>query len=320
MGRGMLQFKPYQESVDVSIHVELRNRLYPDMIQTEDEILRERASVPKERIFIETWLATDGEEPVAVLDVMDNYWAAEKGRMLVDVLTPSQDPEIWSEVYRFGEDCAIRKGATEIICWNRSDCTGQVEAMIAAGFTEIQRVPITRLKVDTFPLEDWEKALKRVADQGIGLTTWADLDHEAKDWVAELYQATWEMVQDMPSPTTPTAPKYSEYVKMLEDKKRYIHDLMFVALDGDKIVGYSRLTPTDADPTLLYTGLSGMRRNYRRKGIVTALKVAGIKAANARGATQIQTDNDETNPMYKLNTDLGFKNSASWIQFRKALA
>ena len=47
-----------------------------------------------------------------------------------------------------------------------------------------------------------------------------------------------------------------------------------------------------------------------------ALKVAGIQSLRQMGYRWLQTDNDETNPMYQINLQLGFKVVWHWRQFR----
>ena len=49
-----------------------------------------------------------------------------------------------------------------------------------------------------------------------------------------------------------------------------------------------------------------MLREYRRKGIATALKVKAIEKLCEKGIKKVRTDNEENNPMYKINVALGF--------------
>ena len=62
-----------------------------------------------------------------------------------------------------------------------------------------------------------------------------------------------------------------------------------------------------AEPAKLYTGLTGVLRSHRRRGIATALKVTALEMAKARGVRTLETDNEENNPMYLLNVELGFE-------------
>jgi len=66
--------------------------------------------------------------------------------------------------------------------------------------------------------------------------------------------------------------------------------------------------------------LPGVVRSHRRKGVATALKVRTFKIAAERGYKHIDTDNEENNPMYDLNVQLGFKLKPQWLVFKKSLA
>ena len=51
----------------------------------------------------------------------------------------------------------------------------------------------------------------------------------------------------------------------------------------------------------------GVLRKFRRQGIATALKIRAIEILQDKGIKEIRTDNEENNPMYKINVALGFE-------------
>ena len=106
---------------------------------------------------------------------------------------------------------------------------------------------------------------------------------------------------------------------MFKNPVIYNYDLMFAAMHNDQIIGYSRVTPSVAMPKLVSTGLSGVIRAFRRAGVVTCLKVTGINALKEMGYDWVQTENDETNPMYQLNLILGFKRIWDWERYKLTL-
>lgn len=67
------------------------------------------------------------------------------------------------------------------------------------------------------------------------------------------------------------------------------------------------------------TGVTATRREYRRRGLATALKLHIIQFAKAHGVQEIFTTNDSQNPMYQLNLALGFKPQPSWVRVEKQL-
>jgi GNAT superfamily N-acetyltransferase len=60
-----------------------------------------------------------------------------------------------------------------------------------------------------------------------------------------------------------------------------------------------------ARPDALFTGIIGVLRSHRRRKIGTALKVSAIRYAHRLGYRYVHTDNEEHNPMYDLNMQLG---------------
>ena len=70
-------------------------------------------------------------------------------------------------------------------------------------------------------------------------------------------------------------------------------------------------------PELLEQGITGVRRAYRRMGLATALKLRTLDYAKAHGAKFIRTDNEENNPMYQLNLDLGFRPKPGFLVYEK---
>ena len=67
-------------------------------------------------------------------------------------------------------------------------------------------------------------------------------------------------------------------------------------------------------------GLTAVLPPYRRRGIALALKLRGIRYAQAVGCPAILTGSEEHNrPMLTLNARLGFVPQPAWITFEKHL-
>ena len=62
-----------------------------------------------------------------------------------------------------------------------------------------------------------------------------------------------------------------------------------------------------------------MLKNYRRKGLATALKIKAIERLRENGITEVRTDNEENNPMYKINVALGFKPAPFSLEYIKKI-
>lgn len=88
------------------------------------------------------------------------------------------------------------------------------------------------------------------------------------------------------------------------DKPSRRPELCFIALAGGGVVGYAALQVFGDDA---HHGLTATRRDWRRRGVATALKQAEIAAAKRAGFRRLTTESEERNvPMRRLNEKLGY--------------
>lgn len=97
-------------------------------------------------------------------------------------------------------------------------------------------------------------------------------------------------------------------------------DAMFVALADDEVVGCAGLMPDPDEPRRAEHALTAVRRDWRRRGVASALKRTTLAWAAANGFTEVYTwtqrDNDD---MRALNTHLGFSTRSESIRMQAAL-
>lgn len=96
-------------------------------------------------------------------------------------------------------------------------------------------------------------------------------------------------------------------------------ELWLIALDGDAYIGMTSLFKSGDGIEMLETGLTGVHRDYRRRGLTVTLKCQAIELAQRLGANLIQTYNEENNPMFHLNLRLGFQAQSAEVDWEKAL-
>ena len=91
-------------------------------------------------------------------------------------------------------------------------------------------------------------------------------------------------------------------------------------LKGNQIVGMNNLWESEINKGI-ETGLIGVRREYRRKGVATPLKHNGLPWAKNNGYESLRTDNVATNEgVLNINIQAGFKFMTVWLVFDKILA
>ncbi|MBN2305056.1 MAG: GNAT family N-acetyltransferase [Anaerolineae bacterium] len=188
------------------------------------------------------------------------------------------------------------------------------------GFKRVAEEKISKLDVTRFDSARYEPVLARVREGGIEIVTLRDLQQRDSGWQRKLYDLDITVNRDIPTTGEKHYPEFEDWcARWLEDPNCDL-DGWFIALDDGHYVAQSRGSiNAESEPVQFTTGVTTTRREYRRRGIATALKVHIIRYAQARGVQEIFTTNDSTNPMYQLNLSLGFEPQPSWVRVEKAL-
>jgi hypothetical protein len=301
------------------------------------QVSREDAAPVMARQFTESYpgypqspaeiLAYEGH---ALEGAHEEHWTNDEGTVAIALFAPDEtrpplriegevhtsDDANYPHAVQFAEERTLAVGTRDLSIWTRSDKSLRRMTLESRGYTLIQTAPSSKLDIEAFDESRFEA---KITSCRYPVLTIAELAVRGFDWMPALYEATDEMARDVPDPHDYVQIPYEQYAERLKNPMVYDHRLMFVAMDGEQIIGYTRVTPYQLDPTLVATGLSGVLRAYRRQGVVTALKVRAILALRDLGFKWLRTENDVTNPMYPLNLDLGFAWEWDWLQFGKSL-
>lgn len=283
---------------------------YPEFPQTEAEISS----------FYNMTLAGSFEE----------YWIDDSQSACFTLIAPNPEmpPKRLSSEVQVADDAtyastvdaaeqrALEVGAPQLSIWTRSDKAARRETLESLGYQVIQTAPSSRLDLQTFDADRFKSKVDACPFAVVPIRSFED---RGIDWVPLLYKTTLEIARDVPDPHDFEPMPFEEYREMLKNPVVYDTRLMFAAMDGEEIIGYTRVTPYKGDPTQVATGLSGVLRAYRRQGVVTKLKLTAIQALKQLGYKTVRTENDITNPMYQLNLDLGFEWEWDWMQYDRAL-
>ncbi|MDJ0943011.1 MAG: GNAT family N-acetyltransferase [Kiloniellales bacterium] len=196
---------------------------------------------------------------------------------------------------------------------SQSDAPGFLERR---GFEVVQRRPVLRLDVESFDRARRLSARVQREVQNITVCALSELMKEVPDWKRRCWDLDWQILQDIPSLEAPARPTLESYSRCYEDSA-FAPQSWFIALQGDEWVGMSILQTDSSTPGTFHTEVTGVRRGFRRRGIATALKLRGIEYVRALGGRVIETDNEESSPMLRLNLTLGFVPGPAILEFRK---
>jgi len=207
---------------------------------------------------------------------------------------------------------------TLLATYAREDDADSMRFAEKRGFRVAQRNQFSMLDVKSFDPKPFEDVLARVDASEVDVRSFAELMKEDDQALHKAYEAGWEFLQDVPFPEPIQKMPFAQYMSEVEGPWG-MPESWFIAVDQGRYVGMSQLWRIPAQPRRLQTGLTGVSRSHRRRGLATALKVRAISGAREAGFVSIRTDNEENNPMYDLNVKLGFKPIPSWLAYRNEL-
>jgi mycothiol synthase len=201
----------------------------------------------------------------------------------------------------------------------REDMLRGVQFAKKCGFYEEHRIWKMRLDVAAFDLTPYTGLSKTLDDQGIEIKTLKELEAD-EERNQKVYDLTIEVGKDLPPTERWTQPGYEDFLRYTLNNPPFSSETYFVAVHHNTYVGLSYLIP-HKEENYCGTGLTGVKRAYRHKGVALALKLCGIAYARTHGYVTLRTSTDEVNrAMLSINERLGFVKQPAWIVFEKLFA
>jgi GNAT superfamily N-acetyltransferase len=139
---------------------------------------------------------------------------------------------------------------------------------------------------------------------GVEIVTWAERPELARG----LYDVHSEASRDIPGEEDQPLESFENWLKHDMGGPGDKPEATFVALVQGEVVGFSKFSLTEAQPTVAFHDLTGVRRAWRGRGIGGALKRTQIAWAKERGYERLSTMNEERNePIRRLNERYGYR-------------
>lgn len=322
----MLTIRGFNETTDHDYEagVSIWNANWPDYLETVDEWKAWHKTRNPEHFFERLIGELDGQA-VCYADWGESGWADYPGKHSWDFhVHPDHEYEvIGSRMYDHILHKIMVRKPSKISTGTRSDKTRQVAFVESRGYKLSQTETTSLLDVVAFDPSKFQKAVERAESAGLKMFSSAELKTLDPRWKHKLYDLYWEISQDIPSPDPPKKQPFEIFSNRLDDPVALNLSTRYVAVDtktatDDDIGAYVALSNLDynkVNKVKGHTGMTGVARAYRRKGIATAIKVHALSRAKADGIEVIDTDNDENNPMLDLNIRLGFKPGPAWLDY-----
>ncbi|HEV3096632.1 MAG TPA: GNAT family N-acetyltransferase [Candidatus Dormibacteraeota bacterium] len=220
------------------------------------------------------------------------------------------------DVERFAREANVRWIEGEVL---EANLPFTAPFLTRLGYHELERYQLSVQNPATVNLSGLEALRERLQQEGIETTAFPPIDSEASR--QSLYRCTLAIWRDMPhEPHVDWRdPPFGVFERNQFDRPAALADSLFVARDGDEIVGltyFLRRPNGDAE-----VGDTGVLRSHRRRGIGRVLKMMASRYAVEHGINQVYTDNRADNAgMLAINRELGFSPGEQLVIFEKTLA
>lgn len=187
------------------------------------------------------------------------------------------------------------------------------------GFGERYRMIHSALHVaDVDPLRA-QITREQAQSQGIVISTLAaDLGSDPH-CLDRLHDLVGAVIADIPGGDVSGPLSTDDFRRQYVDDPAIIPDAYFLARLGERYVGISYLRRIER-PGAIEQALSGVRREYRSRGIARTLKRQAIDYALQHRYESVVATNHSTNPsMLELNRSLGFVPEREEVHFERLL-
>lgn len=317
-----ITYRPFEYTdTDYEIVINIWNQIWTDDL-TSTGGLRHRDKNRRKKFF-NRFIAEQNGRPVGYGAYAETWWSPRPGKYWLDFQTaPTHRHQgIASGFYQMALGALHARGEVNLLTVHtRSDKAESIAFLQHRDFQQVMRYPRSHLAVHNFQPDLYDGLIGQLAEEGVQLLTYRQVEATVPDWQRNLYEMICELEKDIPSPEPLQPDPFDDFVEGLENNPSLLKDGYYLAVDNGRIVGQSVLWSSQANPGKLYTGLTGVLRSHRRRGVATALKSKTLQFAQQHGYELVETDNEENNPMYQINIQLGFQPAPAYLDFHKSMA
>lgn len=302
----MIEIRPIRDDADLLRWLDIRALLEPD-----DRVDLEDAKYFRAHLGDHfNLLAWDGDEPVgAAMALVSTSFPRPFARNYV--LPRAQRRGIGTALYRAVSQWAAERGHDEFEAWIQDEHPEGREFAENRGYREIGRE-------DRLVLE-LASAAPAVAESPEGIEIVTSAEHP--ELIDRVYEVACESYPDIPGEEDVEMPSFDDWLAKDMSGPGDWPEAVFVALAGEEVVGYSKLSLTKAQPETAHHDMTGVKRAWRGRGIAGALKTAQIQWAKRAGYTRLVTRNEERNvAIQRLNRRLGYRSAPGQTLMRGPLA
>jgi mycothiol synthase len=300
-----MKIRRYQDD-DLAARVGLTNLESPLPASLEAARHAEENAQP-ERLLIRFVGEVEGRM-MAYAWITSGGWFSEPGTFQVGVVVHPEHRgrghgrALWDLLERQLAFLAWRK----LLAQTWADREAALGMLARRGFTKAHEDLFLRLDLSDYERPaDYDERLRRVADGGIVIRPYAEINDNDKE--RRLWRIFEDSEADVPHAVPYRKRDYNEWKRAFASPSMDA-DTYVVALDGREFVGVTGLVLTGGPDAPAMPLITGTVPEYRGRGIATAVKYAAMELYKERGFPALVTGNARENAaILRINEKLGFK-------------
>jgi len=266
------------------------------------------------------WLIERDGQPVGYGEYSQRSSAYHPRRFSLNVIVEpgSQGRGLGKALYEQVMSAIIPFDPLSVRVQIREDRTRSARFLRDRGFIEDMRSFESRLDVAAFDPSSYAESEARVRALGIEFKTLRELEDVPGHWQKH-YEMGEELAADVPSAEPRTRVEKAVWMAARIQNPGLLRDAYLIAVKDEEYIGVTMLKASGGSGDL-HTGLTGVKREYRRRGVALALKVKTIAWAKQNGYSRVKTWNEANNRgMLGINERLGFVRQPAWLDMVKVL-
>ena len=318
-----VQFREFQPS-NYERLVEIYNANYPDYPISVAERRSRDESLDRTIYLLRRFECIDQEQDqiVGFGDIANLPDMYHPRKFMTSILV---DPEhqargIGRAIYNRLNEELVNLNAMLVWTMSKEDLPRRIEFFQRRGFSEKSRLWESRLDLTRTDPTKFAEYIQKSLEKGITFTTLAEEQAHCQESLRKIHELVQLITADMPREAPFTPLPYEQWETFSLKSPQLLPEGYIIARDGPRYVGMSDVFRIDTEPGVLQQDDTGVIREYRGRGLATALKLKVIEYGKRNGYRTIKTWNDSVNAaMLAVNMKLGFKRQVGWIMMEKIL-
>ncbi len=195
------------------------------------------------------------------------------------------------------------------------------EFLIKDGFKLVQTNREYSCDIREIDLKKYKPLVMQLESEGFIFYDSRDEMKNFPEHYKKLEKLIWTYSKDFPIPDgiKHTRMPFEEAMKKQIDFEKNSYGVEVVCVKNNEYIASTDISVYQSEPHKAWTGSLGVLKKFRRRGIATSLKIKAIERLLKKGISEVRTDNEKNNPMYKINLALGFKPVPFSLEYMKEL-